>query len=69
MQQSPTENTNTDLHNLDMDARQYGYINEMPNSVTLCYVPVQLCVYKKERKRHFRRKSNNRTIRKTNHLR
>lgn len=54
MQQSPAENTNMDLHNLDMDSRQYGYINEMPNSVTLCYVPVELCVYKKERKRHFR---------------
>lgn len=68
MQQSPTENTNTGLHNLDMDARQYGYINEMPNSVTLCYVPVELCVYKKE-KDISDHKSNNRTIRKTNHLR
>lgn len=68
MQQSPTENTNTDLHNLDMDSRQYGYINEMPNSVTLCCVPVELCVYKKE-KDISDRKSNNRTIRKINHLR
>lgn len=68
MQQSPTENTNMDLHNLDMDSRQYGYINEMPNSVTLCYVPVELCLYKKD-KDISDCKSNNRTIRKINHLR
>lgn len=68
MQQSPTENTSTDLHNWDMDSRQYGDINEMPHSVTLCYVPVELCVYKKE-KDISDRKSNNRTIRKINHLR